>query len=42
MKHKCFMTVLGLEPLTDAAPNRELGYGQMRCERSGKNVRCPL
>ena len=42
MKQKCFMTVLGLELLTEATPNRELGYEQMRGERSGKNVRCPL
>ena len=42
MKQKSFMTVLGLESLTDAAPNIELGYVQMRDERSGENVRCHL
>jgi len=42
MNQKCFLTVLGLEPLTDAAPDREPGYGRMRGERSGKNARSPL
>lgn len=42
MKQKCFMTVLGLETLTEAAPNIELGYERMRGERSGKKVGCPL
>jgi hypothetical protein len=42
MKQKGFMMVLGLELLTDATPNIELGYERMSDERSGENVRRPL
>ncbi len=42
MKQKSFMMVLGLELLTDAIPNIELGYERKSDERSGENVRCHL
>ncbi len=42
MIQKRVLTVLGLESLSDATPNKELGYVLNSGERSGKQVRRPL
>ncbi len=42
MNQTMFLMALGLDPLTEAAPKKELGQLQMRGERSGLQPRYSL